>query len=99
MPVLHFSGPPFRLHRFEAQLLRPHPPLVRDLLREVVPLELAQVLEVPHVVVVVVPLPPADESVVQALRGSWGGGALEWANLGLGIGIPVAAGRGGPKTA
>lgn len=60
--------PPLGLHRLEPEPLRPHPPFVRHFLREVIPLELAEVLEVPHVVVVVVALPPADERVVQALR-------------------------------
>lgn len=72
IPIVFYKSP-FRLHSLQAKLLRTHSSLVRDLLRQVVPLELPKVLEVPNVVVVVVALLTPDEGVVQALRDSFAG--------------------------
>lgn len=58
------SRSPFRLHSLQAKLLRTYSSLVRDLLRQMVPLELPKVLEIPNVVVVVVALLAPDEGVV-----------------------------------
>lgn len=58
------------MHGLQPQFLRAHPPLIGDLLRQMVPLELAEVLEIPHVVVVIVALSSADEGVIQALGDS-----------------------------
>lgn len=64
---------PFRLHSLQAKLLRTYSSLVRDLLRQMVPLELPKVLEIPNVVVVVVALLAPDEGVVQAFRDGFAG--------------------------
>lgn len=58
---------PLGLHSLHANFLSSHPPFVGNFLCEVIPLELAQVLEVPHVVVVVATFPSPDEGVVEAL--------------------------------
>lgn len=53
--------------------MRTYSSLVRDLLREMVPLKFPEVLEIPNVVVVVVALLAPDEGVVQALCDSFAG--------------------------
>ena len=60
-------NPPLGLHGFEAKLLLANPSLIGHLLRQVIPLKLTQVFDVPDVIVVIVALSPPDERVVQAL--------------------------------